>query len=161
MHFHQNNTFPKTNETSDNAHHNTCTDYPPITAQCIYRVATIPTSFQPHCTIERCGCDFKAAQLVSPLLYQPWLTLDTMLHAEMPKPDAFRSSAYHCQRFNIYMLSSDSPACENIPVSPRPGRGSRIIISSLFLRQAESRKYPHLNTPAVMLTRCTYTWQCG
>ena len=48
MHFHQNNTFPKANETSDNAHHNTCTDYPPITAQCIYRVATIPTSFQPH-----------------------------------------------------------------------------------------------------------------
>ena len=48
MHFHQNNTFPKTNETSDNAHHNTCTDYPPITAQCIYRVATIPTSFQPQ-----------------------------------------------------------------------------------------------------------------
>ena len=48
MHFHQNNTFPKINETSDNAHHNTYTDYPPITAQCIYRVATIPTSFQPH-----------------------------------------------------------------------------------------------------------------
>ena len=42
------NTSPKTNETSDSAHHNACTDYPHITAQCIYRVATIPTSFQPH-----------------------------------------------------------------------------------------------------------------
>ncbi len=37
------NTFPKTNETSDSAHRNACTDYPHI-----YRVATIPTSFQPH-----------------------------------------------------------------------------------------------------------------
>ena len=36
-------TSPKTNETSDSAHHNACTDYPHI-----YRVATIPTSFQPH-----------------------------------------------------------------------------------------------------------------
>ena len=34
-------------------------------------------------TIERCGCGFQAAQLVSPLLYQPWLTLETMMHAEM------------------------------------------------------------------------------
>ena len=40
-------------------------------------------------TIEQCGCGFQAAQLVTPLLYQPWLTLETMLHAEMPKPDAF------------------------------------------------------------------------
>ena len=39
------NTSPKTNETSDNAHHNACIDYPHITAQCIYRVATILTSF--------------------------------------------------------------------------------------------------------------------
>ena len=28
----------------DNAHRNACKDYPHITAQCIYRVATIPTS---------------------------------------------------------------------------------------------------------------------
>ena len=42
------NTSPKTNETSHNAHCNACTDYPHITAQCIYCVATIPTSFQPH-----------------------------------------------------------------------------------------------------------------
>jgi len=48
MDFHQKNASPKTNETSDNAHCNACTDYPHITAQCIYCVATIPTSFQPH-----------------------------------------------------------------------------------------------------------------
>ena len=36
------NTSPKTNETSDNAHRNACADYPHITSQCIYRVATIP-----------------------------------------------------------------------------------------------------------------------
>ena len=42
------NTSPKTNETSDNAHRKACTDYPHITARCIYRVPTIPTSFQPH-----------------------------------------------------------------------------------------------------------------
>ena len=42
------NTSPKTNETSGSAHRNACTDYPHCTAQCIYRIATIPTSFQPH-----------------------------------------------------------------------------------------------------------------
>ena len=42
------NSSPKTNETSNSAHHNACTDYPHITVQCIYRVATVPTSFQPH-----------------------------------------------------------------------------------------------------------------
>ena len=29
-------------------HSKACTDYPHITARCIYRVPTIPTSFQPH-----------------------------------------------------------------------------------------------------------------
>ena len=42
------NTSPKTNETSNNVHRNACAYYPHITSQCIYRVATIPTSFQPH-----------------------------------------------------------------------------------------------------------------
>jgi len=42
------NTSPKSNETSDNAHHSACADYPHITSQCIYRVATIPTFFQTH-----------------------------------------------------------------------------------------------------------------
>ena len=37
------NNSPKTNETSDNAHWKACTDYPHITAQCIYCVPTIPT----------------------------------------------------------------------------------------------------------------------
>ena len=45
------------------------------------------------------------------------------------------------------MLSSNGLAHENISVSPRPGRGARIIISLLFLRQAELRKYPHLVHP--------------
>ena len=52
-------------------------------------------------TIERCGCDFQAAQLVSPLLYQPWLTLETMLHAEMPKPDAFRISSHAIANYSF------------------------------------------------------------
>ena len=39
-------TSPKTNETSDDAHCNACTDYPHIISQCIYRVATISTSYQ-------------------------------------------------------------------------------------------------------------------
>ena len=72
-------------------------------------------------TIERCGCDFQAAQLVSPLLYQPWLILETMLHAEMQNQMLFvaqRATA-------IVMLSSNSLARENISVSPRPGRGLR------------------------------------
>ena len=81
-------------------------------------------------TIERCGCDFQAAQLVSPLLYQPWLTLATMLHAEMQNQILF--VAQHAIAND--MLSSNSLARENISVSPRPGRGSRIIISLLFLR---------------------------
>ena len=38
------NTSPKTNETSVYAHRNACTNYPHITVQCIYCVATIPTS---------------------------------------------------------------------------------------------------------------------
>ena len=42
------NTSPKTKETSDNAHRKACTDYPHMTAECIYCVPTIPTSFQPH-----------------------------------------------------------------------------------------------------------------
>ena len=42
------NTSPKTNKTSDNAHRKACTDYPHITARCVYRAPTIPTSFQPH-----------------------------------------------------------------------------------------------------------------
>ncbi len=50
------NTSPKTNETSDNAHRNACADYPHITSQCIYRVATIPTSFQPH-PPQSCICE--------------------------------------------------------------------------------------------------------
>ena len=76
-------------------------------------------------TIERCGCGFQAAQLVSPLLYQPWLTLETMLHAEMQNKMLFIAQ---CAIAND-MLSSNNLAREIISVSPHPGRGSHIIIS--------------------------------
>ena len=49
MDFHQ-KTLPQKpmKQATMHVHRNACTDYPHITAQCIYCVATIPISFQPH-----------------------------------------------------------------------------------------------------------------
>ena len=49
MDFHQ-KTLPQKpmKQATMHVHRNACTDYPHITAQCIYCIATIPTSFQPH-----------------------------------------------------------------------------------------------------------------
>ena len=49
MHFQQ-KTLPQkpTKQATMHTHRKVCTDYLHITARCIYRVPTIPTSFQPH-----------------------------------------------------------------------------------------------------------------
>ena len=168
MDFHQ-KTLPQKpmKQATMHVHRNACTDYPHITAQCIYCVATIPTSFQPHPPLSaphphtqlhtQYFLQHTPPSTIITIIYHPYILIHNHYIATSP------NTAPHTTTLNLHrnVSYSHQNALRSItPTFTSTNQAEQSLTSTTILNKVDNTQstlyQTHPHRPPLQRT-CTYT----